>query len=144
MKLHTENKSPLLLASAITSAAFIGCNKKGDAISGADQVDKKTGINAPGIEETKAIAEEGFIYGLPIVMNYAVMNEFAVDTNSSQFKAPFNRNQQSGPCCDLRRHGGRHAEQRYSLFDPLVGFACGADGDFRPSSGKGPLLLGSA
>jgi hypothetical protein len=23
--------------------------------------------------ETKAIAEEGFIYGLPIVMNYAVM-----------------------------------------------------------------------
>jgi hypothetical protein len=37
------------------------------------------------------IAEEGFIYGLPIVMNYAVMNEFAVDTKSSQFKAPFNQ-----------------------------------------------------
>src|SRR5206468_11067663 len=36
------------------------------------------------------IAEEGFIYGLPLVMNYAVMNEFAVDTKSSQFKAPFN------------------------------------------------------
>jgi len=35
--------------------------------------------------ETKAIAEEGFIYGLPIVMNYAVMYEFAVDTKSSQF-----------------------------------------------------------
>ena len=42
------------------------------------------------IEQTKAIAEEGFIYGLPLVMNYAVMNEFAVDTKSSQFKAPFN------------------------------------------------------
>ena len=41
--------------------------------------------------ETKAIAEEGFIYGLPIVMNYAVMYEFAVDTKSSQFKAPFNQ-----------------------------------------------------
>jgi hypothetical protein len=40
--------------------------------------------------ETKAIAEEGFIYGLPIVMNYAVMYEYAVDRNSSQFKAPFN------------------------------------------------------
>jgi len=39
--------------------------------------------------ETKAIAEEGFIYGLPIVMNYAVMYEYAVDKNSSQFKAPF-------------------------------------------------------
>jgi len=34
--------------------------------------------------ETKAIAEEGFIYGLPIVMNYAVMYEYAVDKNSSQ------------------------------------------------------------
>ena len=48
------------------------------------------GIAAPGIAETKAIAEEGFIYGLPIVMNYAVMYEYAVDRNSGQFKAPFN------------------------------------------------------
>jgi hypothetical protein len=40
--------------------------------------------------ETKAIAEEGFIYGLPIVTNYAVMYEYAVDKDSSQFKAPFN------------------------------------------------------
>ncbi len=40
--------------------------------------------------ETKQIAEEGFVYGLPIVMNYAVMYEFAVDRNSGQFKAPFN------------------------------------------------------
>jgi hypothetical protein len=40
--------------------------------------------------ETKAVAEEGFIYGLPIVMNYAVMYEFAVDSKGSQFKAPFN------------------------------------------------------
>lgn len=41
--------------------------------------------------ETKAIAEEGFIYGLPIVMNYAVMYEYCVDRNSGQFKAPFNQ-----------------------------------------------------
>lgn len=41
--------------------------------------------------ETKAIAEEGFIYGLPIVMNYAVMYEYAVDRNSGQYKAPFNQ-----------------------------------------------------
>jgi len=38
----------------------------------------------------KALAEEGFIYGLPLVMNYAVMYEYAVDSKSSQFKAPFN------------------------------------------------------
>ena len=49
-----------------------------------------TSTTAPSIAETKAIAEEGFIYGLPIVMNYAVMYEYAVDRNSGQFKAPFN------------------------------------------------------
>jgi len=45
---------------------------------------------SPGIAETKTIAEEGLIYGLPIVMNYAVMYEFFVDRNSGQWKAPFN------------------------------------------------------
>lgn len=51
------------------------------------------GANAAGLSlaEVKAIAEEGFIYGLPIVMNYAVMNEYAVNKNSGQFKAPFNQ-----------------------------------------------------
>jgi hypothetical protein len=44
----------------------------------------------PDIREAKAIAEEGLIYGLPIVMNYAVMYDYAVDRDSGQFKAPFN------------------------------------------------------
>ncbi len=44
----------------------------------------------PGLIETKNIAEEGFIYGLPIVMNYAVMHQFCVDKNSGQYKGPFN------------------------------------------------------
>jgi hypothetical protein len=45
----------------------------------------------PNVFEAKDIAEEGFIFGLPLVMNYAVMQEFAVDRNSGQFKAPFNQ-----------------------------------------------------
>lgn len=44
----------------------------------------------PDLLEAKDIAEEGFVFGLPLVMNYAVMQEFAVDRNSGQFKAPFN------------------------------------------------------
>jgi hypothetical protein len=67
------------------------CEKKDDAISKAEKKDVAKGVAAPSIFETKAIAEEGFIYGLPLVMNYAVMYEFAVDTKSSQFKAPFNQ-----------------------------------------------------
>lgn len=45
----------------------------------------------PNLFEAKSIAEEGFTYGLPIVMNYAVMYEYSVDKNSGQYKAPFNQ-----------------------------------------------------
>jgi len=44
----------------------------------------------PGLIGAKDIAEAGFIYGLPIVMNYSVMIEYAVNKASGQFKAPFN------------------------------------------------------
>ncbi|WP_205678839.1 DUF1254 domain-containing protein [Aquisphaera insulae] len=46
--------------------------------------------DAPG-GEVQAIAEEAFIYGFPMVMNYGTMYEYAIDISSSQYKAPFNR-----------------------------------------------------
>ncbi|MDM0065309.1 DUF1254 domain-containing protein [Variovorax sp. J31P207] len=79
---------------AISTAAvalLAGCASKNDPVAQAAKADAAKGIAAPSLAETKAIAEEGFIYGLPLVMNYAVMNEFAVDPKSSQFKAPFNQ-----------------------------------------------------
>jgi hypothetical protein len=79
-----------LLVTAVALTLVAGCGKKDDVIAQAEKKDVAKGVAAPSIEQTKAIAEEGFIYGLPLVMNYAVMNEFAVDTKSSQFKAPFN------------------------------------------------------
>ncbi len=78
----------MLGALAVTLVA--GCGKKDDPVAQAEKKDVAKGVPAPGIAETKAIAEEAFIYGLPIVMNYAVMYEFAIDRNSGQFKAPFN------------------------------------------------------
>jgi hypothetical protein len=78
-------------AAVIGAAALIaGCGTKNDPIAQAEKKEVAKGVAAPSIAETKAIAEEGFIYGLPIVMNYAVMYEYAVDRNSGQFKAPFN------------------------------------------------------
>jgi hypothetical protein len=56
-----------------------------------DPVHAQMSANQPGLLGAKDIAEAGFIYGLPIVMNYAVMYEYAVDRNSGQFKAPFNQ-----------------------------------------------------
>ena len=55
------------LYSVIALALLAGCDKKDDAISIAEQADKTAGIAAPGIVETRKIAEDGFIYGLPIV-----------------------------------------------------------------------------
>jgi hypothetical protein len=51
----------------------------------------QTSADRPGFLKAKDIAEAGFIYGLPIVMGYGVMYEFAVDRNSGQYKAPFNQ-----------------------------------------------------
>ena len=88
-------KSAILTAlSAIVALAVITSTTllvecafaQGDAISQGE----KTETDRPGILETKDIAEEGFIFGLPIVMNYAVMYEYAIDRDSGQFKAPFN------------------------------------------------------
>ncbi|MDX1298649.1 MAG: DUF1254 domain-containing protein [Pseudomonas sp.] len=92
------------LASAISLAFLTGCEKsdsaansplpasgKSESVGSAVQAEAKPAVDAPSIEETKAIAEEGFIYGLPIVMNYAVMHAYAVDKDSGQFKAPFNQ-----------------------------------------------------
>jgi hypothetical protein len=75
------------LAVVTSSALLIGCAGHTDVIAQAERTEK----NAPGFSETKAIAEEGFIYGLPIVMNYAVMYDYVVDRSSGQWKAPFNQ-----------------------------------------------------
>jgi hypothetical protein len=80
-------KTSKRLAWIIVAAVCAGCNRKPDAMAQAEASDK----DKPGIAEAKAIAEEGFVYGLPIVMNYAVMYEYAVDRDSGQFKAPFNQ-----------------------------------------------------
>ena len=90
--MHTELSKCLKWAVLFAAATMMiaGCSKN-DSISQAEKKDVAQGEPAPSIAETKAIAEEGFIYGLPIVMNYAVMYALCVDKDSSQYKAPFNQ-----------------------------------------------------
>lgn len=68
-----NNIQPILVSGAMTWVIILtltaGCATKNDTVAQAEKTEK----NRPGIAETKAIAEEGFIYGLPIVMNYAVI-----------------------------------------------------------------------
>jgi hypothetical protein len=81
----------MVAAVLATTMLLGGCGKKDDPVAEAAKKDVAAGVPAPGIAEVKAIAEEGFIFGLPIIMNYLVMYEYAVDKNSGQFKAPFNQ-----------------------------------------------------
>ncbi|CDM58841.1 MULTISPECIES: DUF1254 domain-containing protein [Rhizobium] len=79
-------KRDLLRSAAM--AALVATTAKADLTS--PLVIDQNNAEWPRLLEAKDIAEEGFIYGLPLVMNYAVMQEYAVDKNSGQFKAPFN------------------------------------------------------
>jgi len=72
-----------LLRSAVLAAIAVAATMSGPVLA-------QTRSDRPGFIEAKDIAEAGFIYGLPIVMNYGVMNEYAINRNSGQFKAPFN------------------------------------------------------
>ncbi|RIK65921.1 MAG: cell envelope protein [Planctomycetota bacterium] len=75
------------VAALAATFVFGGCVSGTDTLTLAERGES----DRPSFSETRAIAEEGFIYGLPIVMNYAVMYEFCVDKNSGQYKGPFNQ-----------------------------------------------------
>jgi hypothetical protein len=45
----------------------------------------------PSADEITAIAKQAAVYALPMLMNYGVMYQYAVDTASPQYKAPFNQ-----------------------------------------------------
>ena len=81
-------KGPLVrnLALTLTVILALGCAGRRDVVSQAERAEK----NRPSFAEAKAIAEEGFVYGLPIVMNYAVMHSFVIDRGSKDYKGPFN------------------------------------------------------
>jgi hypothetical protein len=73
------------LVGLIALLLLAGCAKD-DSITKAEKKDEVK----PTMAEVRAIAEEGFIYGLPLVMNYAANYEFFIDKTSSQYRAPFN------------------------------------------------------
>src|SRR5580693_2625281 len=79
----------VLLVAATTLIA--SCGKKDDAISQAEKKDVAKGIAAPGIVETKAIAEAAYIYGFPMIAAYKALYQFNVDKSSDQYKGPFNQ-----------------------------------------------------
>ncbi|MFA6209640.1 MAG: DUF1254 domain-containing protein [Candidatus Obscuribacterales bacterium] len=80
-----------ILASGLAVACLTGGVHTPSAFAQSGKASGKANASVPSVEETESIAEEGFIYGLPIVMNYAVMYQFSVNKKSTQYKAPFNK-----------------------------------------------------
>lgn len=89
------NAKPLSLlraasALALGASLFSGCEKKAATTPQTEPTEPKTVETTPDIDEVQAIAEEGFIYGLPLVMAYTASYEFWVDNTSGQYKGPMN------------------------------------------------------
>lgn len=42
------------------------------------------------LEQAKATVEEAYLYGMPMVVGYAVLYQYFIDSKSSQYKAPIN------------------------------------------------------
>ncbi len=82
-------KLRLPLCVLLGSLLFVSaCDRKPDAVTQAAEADKKSGVPAPSLEEVKQIAEDGFIYGLPLVMCYTANYEFWIGKDSGQYKGP--------------------------------------------------------
>ncbi len=80
-----------IVALCLAAAVLVtGCGKKEDPVAQAARKDVAAGVPAPGIAETKAIAEEAYVYGFPMIAAYKAMYEFNVDKSSPQFKVGFN------------------------------------------------------
>jgi hypothetical protein len=88
METSRVGRSVLLCFFAAT--LFTSC-KRNDSVTQAERSDRSNGVAVPSIEETKQIAQEGFVFGLPLVMAYTATYEFFVDTTSSQYKAPIGK-----------------------------------------------------
>ncbi|MBL8897134.1 MAG: DUF1254 domain-containing protein [Planctomycetes bacterium] len=81
--MHLRYSAPLVHG-ALTLLSLTGCASH-DALE-----DPTVPQEIPTLEETRRIAEEALVYGLPLVMNYGVMHAYIVDRESGQWKAPFN------------------------------------------------------
>jgi hypothetical protein len=73
-------------ACAVAAAVLTACNRRPDSISQAEAKDKQK----PGVPQIKAIAEEAYVYGFPMIAAYKALYQFNVDKTDSQYRGPFN------------------------------------------------------
>jgi hypothetical protein len=78
MKIQSALTSLLIVPALLLS----GCGKKSGSVVTVEDF-------TPA--EAQALAMEAYLYGFPMVMNYKTMWNYAIDSESSDYKGPFNR-----------------------------------------------------
>src|SRR5262249_39050701 len=74
------------VCAASAAALALGCASN-DSISKAEGADG----DKPSFAETRAIAEEAYVYAFPMIGYYKAMYEFALDKKSPEYKGPLNQ-----------------------------------------------------
>ena len=87
MNQKLQNNSPMKPISTLTfvllgGLLLAGCNGKQSAEPSGPDV---------SLAEAQAIAKEAYIFGFPVVMNYKTMWSYSIDTESPDYKGPFNQ-----------------------------------------------------
>lgn len=75
---------------AVVLAAVAACGVATNSVVAQERAGERS-LEKLAKGEVQSIAEEAFVYGFPMVMNYAVIYETFVDAKSSQYRGPFNQ-----------------------------------------------------
>ncbi len=81
-------KSISLLLATIVLATLLGCESRQTKPTVTANAETTQDLSAA---EAQAIAKEAYVYGFPMVMNYKTMWNYAIDSESTDYKGPFNR-----------------------------------------------------
>ncbi len=84
--MSTRSRTIRCVSLCMAMALLSGCGGHGAATRAGNKA-----ANMPGPAEIRSTVKEGYVYGLPIVMNYAIMHGFCIDKQSGEYKGPFNK-----------------------------------------------------
>lgn len=78
------------LAGALSTCFVGGCKHDGPGDGEALAQPGAVDAGSPASAEARAVAEEAYIYGFPMIAAYKALYQFNVDKRSGQYKGPFN------------------------------------------------------
>ncbi len=100
MRAPSNSKTPVLslLGIIAISLCVVACgNGSKPPAAAPEQASSAPTQGFPGVDEIRTIAQEAYLYGFPMVMNYKTMYQYVIDEDNPEYKGPFNE-----IACDAR------------------------------------------